>query len=427
MRFAVHGPAQWLEGSPRCHRPSGGDVASGVNVSMTSKPTGDALEYRLALAVAQRGVPTSRTLLRRVRGADLLDSAGRFVLQAGLKLPPAVGEDAPVDSRLLPDVAARLVGGPLRGAGHSSNIQVLYPDQIEPTGQVGRGLLHPVLTPIALTSSKNRDGSLDSCAPARTASATSKPTLQTLNASLFFWFQPGRLQEFAGGESGRDCDAPVHPDRPSVAGSGDRLRDHCESYVPPAGPVSSDPVGLCHDRHSARPLETNPPHLRHPQPSVPTVEPLNMLAFQANLSKSLIPANFAPRRCTTVAFEEATHSLGKVPQRLLLHGHAARSQPRKLRTRLGQLTGLLVIARRRGTTRCPMPVLLACEVPDKPGLGAVLQQTNFLVRRWGHAVTRHKMNASRQHGQDRIHLTTTKVMGLISVPDAGDPFDWKSQ
>lgn len=27
MRFAVHGPAQWLEGFPRCHRPSDGDVS----------------------------------------------------------------------------------------------------------------------------------------------------------------------------------------------------------------------------------------------------------------------------------------------------------------------------------------------------------------------------------------------------------------
>ena len=26
MRFTVHGPASWLEGSPCCHRPPGGDV-----------------------------------------------------------------------------------------------------------------------------------------------------------------------------------------------------------------------------------------------------------------------------------------------------------------------------------------------------------------------------------------------------------------
>ena len=73
MRFTVRRPAS-AEVSPCCHRPSGGDVASCVHVSIARpRGAGFAFENRLALAVSGSDVPARRASLRRVRGRDLLD------------------------------------------------------------------------------------------------------------------------------------------------------------------------------------------------------------------------------------------------------------------------------------------------------------------------------------------------------------------
>jgi hypothetical protein len=78
------------------------------------------------------------------------------------------------------------------------------------------------------------------------------------------------------------------------------------------------------------------------------------------------------------ASEEVAHSLGEVPQRLLLHRLRTRRQPPELRPRIGQLPGLLAIAGRADPTRPPMPMLFHGEIPHKTGVRAVLQQHRFL-------------------------------------------------
>src|SRR5258708_33425258 len=80
-------------------------------------------------------MPARRATLRGVRGIDLDDPAWRFLLQAGDEQTPAVGEDAPVKTGLLPNVLPRLLHGAFRGPGHVADLEVLNGDEVELAGQ----------------------------------------------------------------------------------------------------------------------------------------------------------------------------------------------------------------------------------------------------------------------------------------------------
>lgn len=77
MRFAVHCPAQWLEGSPRCQgRPTPVvDVLGCVYIGVLGVSASRAPEHRLALTALRCHIPTGRAGLRRIRGANLLHPA----------------------------------------------------------------------------------------------------------------------------------------------------------------------------------------------------------------------------------------------------------------------------------------------------------------------------------------------------------------
>ncbi|GAA4608340.1 hypothetical protein GCM10023195_32590 [Actinoallomurus liliacearum] len=67
MRFAVLGPAWWLEGSSRCHRPSDGDVSDvlgRVHIRVIGMPAGaTVVQQRLLLSGRGREPePHARTL-----------------------------------------------------------------------------------------------------------------------------------------------------------------------------------------------------------------------------------------------------------------------------------------------------------------------------------------------------------------------------
>src|SRR5437588_6186884 len=82
LRFTVHRPAS-AEVSPYCHRPPGGNVACGVDVSIARpRTTGDALENRLALAVFRCDMPAAGASLRRVRCWNKFEPLRRLVLQS---------------------------------------------------------------------------------------------------------------------------------------------------------------------------------------------------------------------------------------------------------------------------------------------------------------------------------------------------------
>jgi hypothetical protein len=84
---------------------------------------------------------------------------------------------------------------------------------------------------------------------------------------------------------------------------------------------------------------------------------------------------FAPGRTAMRPGEEITHGLREVPQRLLLHRLRPRRQPPELSPGLGQLTGLLRVAR---PARPPMLMLLTRKIPHKTGMRAMLQQQRLL-------------------------------------------------
>ena len=98
LRFTVHRPAS-AKVSPRCHRPSGGDVACGVHVSIARPRTaGDTLEDRLALAVFRRDMPTLRTSLRRIRCWNNFKAPRGLVFQTGHRQSPPVAADLAIEA-----------------------------------------------------------------------------------------------------------------------------------------------------------------------------------------------------------------------------------------------------------------------------------------------------------------------------------------
>jgi len=67
------------------------------------------------------------------------------------------------------------------------------------------------------------------------------------------------------------------------------------------------------------------------------VQPPDITGAEVDDAESLIPPSLAPRRQTMGAREEVPHGLAVVADRLLLHDHTARSQPRGRFAGFGQL------------------------------------------------------------------------------------------
>ena len=169
MRFTVRRPAS-AEVSPRCHRPSGGDVACGVDVGIARPRTaGDALENRLALTIFRRDMPAVGASLRRVRCWNEFKAPLGLVLQPGNQQPPPLATDLTVEAAFLRDVGARAFTSPARRAGHGTHVQVLDADGVEAARQIGGGFLHPVTAAIGFAGAQPRNGPLRSRPPARSA------------------------------------------------------------------------------------------------------------------------------------------------------------------------------------------------------------------------------------------------------------------
>jgi hypothetical protein len=111
LRFTLHRPSQNSAVSTRCHDMPCRDICGRVHVGVRPVPASHANESRLALATLRCDVLAGVTGLRRVPSFDLLDPAGRFLLQPGHEQTPTGFEDAPVQASLLGDVPARLRHG----------------------------------------------------------------------------------------------------------------------------------------------------------------------------------------------------------------------------------------------------------------------------------------------------------------------------
>ena len=379
MRFTVRRPAS-AEVSPCCHRPSGGDVACGVDVGVARpRIAGDALENRLALAVLRRDVPAARASLRRIRCRDEFQPLSDFMLQSGDQQSPALAADLAVEAPFLRDPGARAFTSPARRAGHRTHLQVLNFDGVEAARHIGGGFFHKVTAAICFTGAQLRDGQFRSCPPSRSALPPSQTPLQSAKPFGLAGTKARSAEQLPAGQGNRDRYAAVNSDDAAIAGSRYRVGDGGKSDVPAPRTIQGDPVRLHGVSDGARPAEAHPPDLGDPYLPVAAVEPFNVARSNTDLPESFMLAGFAPRGATVGAVKEVAHRLGEVPQRLLLHGLRPACQPVIFSAGRGQL-GTLGVVPGRLATWLPVPLLLYGKIPHKPSMTTVLAQCRCLLK-----------------------------------------------
>ncbi len=396
MRFAVHRPSQ-RRTSP--HGVSRRDVECRVQVCVEHESAGLAPEHRLALAIVRRGVPAPAATLTRVRGRDLLHTAGRLVFKATDEHPPAGGENASVQPSFLPDVPTRLGARTARRAGHVLYSQILYPDKVKPASQARAGLLDPVLAPVSIAGPQARDHGGKLGSPRRAAPGTGQLPLQYTQPGPVW---PGAVQQFPGRQRCRYSDTSVYADHLPRAGSRNRFRHYRESDVPAARRITGHPVGL-RVTHGASASVSHPADLRDQCFGPPTVDDACSACLAADYLKAFVPSRPAPRRATVCASEEVPPGAISISQRLLLHGHRTSRKPANGSARLGQLAALLCVVRRTTSACPPVPAaLFQSQIPYIASMRAVLDQHCLLRGRWiepepGHVETIAKVHSNNGH------------------------------
>ncbi len=393
MRFTVRGPAG-AEVSPCCHRPSGGDVACGVDVGVArARIAGDALEDRLALAVFRRGMPAVGASLRRIRCRNEFDPPAGLVLQPGDKQSPPLAADLTVKAPFVCDVGARTVTSSARRASHGTQVQVLDADRVEAAGQIGCGLFHPITTAIGIASPQASNRQLRSCSPVRSALSPGQTPLQAPQPLGFTGTKARNVQQRPRRQRSRHCHAAVNTNGTAVARSRDRFRDDSKSDVPSPRPIRAYSIRLHGAGDGAGPPEPHPTDLRYPDLAVAATQPFDVARFEPDLPESFIFAGLSPRWTPVGPLEKVAHCLGEVPQCLLLYGLRPGGQPIVFGAGSRQLGALLVIARRLAA-RLPVPLLLYGQIPDKPGMATVFGQRSRLAIGWKQAEPGHSSNVT---------------------------------
>jgi hypothetical protein len=388
LRFTVHRPPNG-EVSLCWYRPSGGNVSRCVHVGVARAGlAGHTRKDRLALAVFGCDVPTSSASLRRVHRRDPFESSRDLVVEAGNQPTPPLTTDFTVEAPLLCHPHPRLVKRAARRASHRSHVEVLHPNGVEPARQVGGGLFHPITSPIGFARLKFGDGQLGSRSALRSMLRSREASLQTAQPGLFTGGQARGVQQLAGRQCHRDRHPAINTDHTAIARSRDPVGDTHEGDMPAPRPIPRDAIGLHAGGHGAGATEADPADLRHQHPRIPSIQFLDMTGLDPDLSKTFMHAGFAPRRTPMGAGEEVAHGLGKVAQRLLLHGLGSCPQPAVLGADLGQLRTLLVIPW-GVTSGLPQLLLLDSQVPHKTGMAAMLHQHHLLIRCRQHSEPRH--------------------------------------
>jgi hypothetical protein len=387
LRFAVLRPVS-AEVSPCCHRPSGGDVACGVDVGVARpRVAGDALENCLALAVFRCDVPAVGASLRRVRCRDEFESPLSLVLQPGNQQPPPLAADLTVEAPFLRDTAARAFPTPAGRAGHGTDVQVLNSDGVEAARQTGGGLFHPVTAAIGFAGPQLRNRPLRSRPPIRSALRPSQTPLQSAQPLGFPSTKARNAQQLPGRQRHRYRHAAIYTHNGAIVGSCDRCRDGSKGDVPAPRSIQSDSVRLNGVGDGAGPPKPHPTDLWYPYLPVAAAQPLDVAQFESDLPESFMRAGLAPRRATVGAVEKVAHRLGEVPQRSpasgrcpqLLHGLRPGCQPVVFSAGRRQLGTLLVITG-RVPAWLPVPLLLHGQIPHKPSVATVPGQRCRLLR-----------------------------------------------
>jgi hypothetical protein len=402
LRFTVRRPAS-AEVSPCCHRPPGGDVSCSVHVSVAwPRVAGFALENRLALAVGGCNVPACRASLRRVCGRNLFNPATSLVLQTRGQKSPATTPDAAVQPPFLCGPHGGLFNSPAQRAAHRTHVKGFDTDGVEAPRDIGAGLFDPVLASVFLAGSQLRDRQLRARPPIRAALSAREPLLEGLQPLRLTRGEAWGAQQFAGRQYRRRRNTTVDTDHAPIVGASDRVGDVGKRHVPAASAITGDPVGLHTPWDRPRQPKAHPADLGHPHLTQPAIQIFNVMRFNADLPKPFMPSPSAPRRAAVRSSKKVAHRLGEVPQRLLLHGLRASRQPIVVGAGRGQLGALLGVAR-RATAWLPMLLLLNGQVPDKPGMTAMLVQHGSLRGARKQPVSRHArtMPPATRHRKER--------------------------
>jgi hypothetical protein len=379
LRFTVRRPAS-AEVSPCCHRPSGGDIACGVHVSMArARAAGDALENRLALAVFRRDVSAGRASLRRVRSGNRFEPSRSFVLEPGNQQSPALALNLAVEAPFLPDVCPRAFMSAARRSAHGTHLQILDTDGVEAARHIGGGLFGPVAATICLAGAHPGNGQLGSCPSVRSASRPGQTLLQSAQSLGFTSTKARNTQQLAGGQRHRHRHAAVNANDAPVIGPWNRSGDGGKSDVPAPRSIQIDAVGLHGVGDVAGPAEPHPTDFRYPYLPVSAAQPPCMTGFESDLAKPFMPAGLTPRRATVGAIEKVAHRLGEVPQRLLLHRLRPGRQPLVFSASHRQLRTLLVVTGRMASW-LPMLLLLDRQIPHQARMATMLGQSCSLLR-----------------------------------------------
>ncbi len=387
--------------------PSGRDVDGRVHVGMRSEATGKAPEDRLALTILWGAMPAVAAGLRRVRGVDFLDPSGSLVLQTAYQATPAVGEDRPVETSFC-SASVRQVGIWAFGVGFGfgtpgqlNDSQVFNTDDVESPRKLGAGLLDPVLAPVPCPSEQLRDRRLHLAASGGAAATAGEAALQALEPSLFSLGQLGTQQQFSGREGRRYNDTTVDADDSAGTGRWNRRRDNSEGDVPVTQPIAGDAVRLCRWDRSSQ-AEPDPTDFRDEYRGPLPVQPDHPGCLATDDAESLALSGFAPGRSAVGAGVEALGCSVEVAQRLLLDSLGSCSKPVGRSSCLGQLPTLLGKGRCRALIPSPHRPLFKRQVPDVPGMPALLEQVAPLHRRGVHAEPRHAIDPISRYRQFRM-------------------------
>ncbi len=247
----------------------------------------------------------------------------------------------------------------------------------------------PVLTPVGLPRLDARDAQPHLPSAGRAAFGAGELAFQPPEPGLLPPGQAGNVEPFPGGQGRTDRHTPVDAHSPAVPGGGHRRGNRGEGDMPAPGPIQRHPVRLHILRGLPGPAEPHPPGLRYPYLGRAAVQPTHVTWTYMDNTESLVPARLTPGWAAVCPGEEACHRLGMVADRLLLHDHTARSQPRVFCPGLGKLTAPFREPRHQAAARPPVRFLLHAEVPHVPGMRAVPEQHCLLRGRGSKTVTRH--------------------------------------
>jgi hypothetical protein len=390
LRFAVHRPGI-PDASPRSHRMPCGDIPSCVHVSIADKTADGTREVGLALAGLLVYMSACRAALACKCGTNLLHPSGSLLLQPARKQPPPRPQDLPVQPGLGANVPSRVCDASLRRLRHLPEGEILKPDHVEAPGDVRTGLLGPIFPPISLTSRQACKCKLRATAAVRALLSARKPALQSDLALTFARCKTGHVQQLSCRQCCRNCYTAVNAYYFTITRGRDLCWESGKRDVPAAGSIESHAVRLHVVRHHARPAKTHPANFRDAHCSDMARQTANVMGPYRNNPKAFGAASFPPSRPPgrVVRIEEGHHGLTKVAQGLLLYHLGPCGEPRIFRSGFGQLATLFQVAGSTCLPEMPMRVLFNREVPDEPGMCAVVPQRRLLTGGRKQTVTRH--------------------------------------